>query len=480
MLRTDLRLWRLLPLILIPACVTTMTERRRRGVDTNHLASVNIGFFQGDWQTLDVGMARQDKPGGVRKSYPKSLFTADGLADVKLEIPQGRYTIDLSYLNAKGDLVFRSCPGELTKNHEIRTTKYSARIDICPGDSATPTGQVPVNSTANVTITPRPVFPEEKSKGPGSSGTDVETGTQKPVAPPPFRPSDDFWIDPSSQAAADAKSLLAAKDPRARAIDFIAQQPAGVWYGAWSGDIGPAVSKHVSQAKAKNAYAVLIMYNIPYRDCGQHSAGGLSAAAYGKWIQEAAQAIGDAPAIVILEPDAVTLNECLSAALKEERVALLKNAVEKFKALPRTKVYIDAGHSAWLSADEAANRLKKVGIETADGFALNVSNYQTTDSNVSYGRQISERLGGKNYVIDTSRNGNGPMGSVWCNPRGRALGKLPTFDAGIQGVDAFLWLKRPGESDGTCENGNPSSSAPPAGAWWREIALELAANAGVK
>jgi endoglucanase len=35
-----------------------------------------------------------------------------------------------------------------------------------------------------------------------------------------------------------------------------------------------------------------------------------------------------------------------------------------------------------------------------------------------------------------------------------------------------LWVKEPGESDGTCNNG------PAAGEWWNERALELAAAAG--
>ncbi|MCW2873942.1 glycoside hydrolase family 6 protein, partial [Actinacidiphila oryziradicis] len=35
-------------------------------------------------------------------------------------------------------------------------------------------------------------------------------------------------------------------------------------------------------------------------------------------------------------------------------------------------------------------------------------------------------------------------------------------------VDAYLWVKRPGESDGSCRG------APPAGQWWSDYALRLA------
>jgi endoglucanase len=38
-------------------------------------------------------------------------------------------------------------------------------------------------------------------------------------------------------------------------------------------------------------------------------------------------------------------------------------------------------------------------------------------------------------------------------------------------VDAYLWVKRPGESDGACGNG-----APKVGVWWPDYALDLATN----
>jgi endoglucanase len=128
-----------------------------------------------------------------------------------------------------------------------------------------------------------------------------------------------------------------------------------------------------------------------------------------------------------------------------------------------------------LSADEAATLLKQVGISDADGFALNTSNYQSTPANIAYGQKIRSQVGNKSFIVDTSRNGIDPNGNTeWCNPRNRALGRVPTFDTGTDGVAAFIWGKRPGESDGSCNGG------PAAGNWWREIAIELAKNAGVK
>lgn len=120
--------------------------------------------------------------------------------------------------------------------------------------------------------------------------------------------------------------------------------------------------------------------------------------------------------------------------------------------------------------------LKRAGIERADGFALNISNYQTTAENTKYGKKLSAMVNGKPFVIDTSRNGNGPAPGGddpenWCNPPGRALGNPPTTKTGDPQIAAYLWIKRPGESDGTCKGG------PKAGTWWPKYALGLAEGA---
>ena len=116
-----------------------------------------------------------------------------------------------------------------------------------------------------------------------------------------------------------------------------------------------------------------------------------------------------------------------------------------------------------------AARLKRAGIDRADGFSLNVSNFLGTDANITYGEAVSARVSGKHFLIDTSRNGmGGPTDGQWCNPPGQALGQVPTTRTGHRLVDAYLWIKYPGESDGPCNGG------PAAGTWWPEYALGLA------
>src|SRR5213079_2606883 len=97
---------------------------------------------------------------------------------------------------------------------------------------------------------------------------------------------------------------------------------------------------------------------------------------------------------------------------------------------------IDAGHSRWLSTSVAASRLGAAGVAQADGFSLNVSNFNPTASEVEYGKAVSALVGGKHFVVDTSRNGLGPAGT-WCNPGGQALGPRPmTAPGGGKLIDA--------------------------------------------
>ena len=173
---------------------------------------------------------------------------------------------------------------------------------------------------------------------------------------------------------------------------------------------------------------MLVAYNVPKRDCGQHSSGGAaSAAAYRDWIDRIAAGIGAAPAVVVLEPDALAGHGLPVADHRRERIQLLKEAVDRLSALPATSLYIDAGNPGWVPAARMARRLRAVGVGRARGFAVNVSAFETTERARAYGRAISRRTGRAHFVIDTSRNGAGPVApGDWCNPSGRALGACPT------------------------------------------------------
>jgi endoglucanase len=234
-----------------------------------------------------------------------------------------------------------------------------------------------------------------------------------------------------------------------------------------------------------------------------------------------------------------------------DRFFMLHYAVTKLKALGGTRVYMDGTHTGWLGSGDAADRLYQAGVSEADGFYLNASNYRSEEQLVKYGTWVSKCLwfgdsasgswgaghfewcgsqyspanpsdfstwgltddwytnnvesqtwvpypgdeGLKRFVIDTSRNGEGPWTPTaaysdpqdWCNPPGRGVGLTPSANTGVSLLDATLWIKVPGESDGECNRGlGPAGTTvdpewglidPAAGDWFPQMALQLAHNA---
>ena len=235
-------------------------------------------------------------------------------------------------------------------------------------------------------------------------------------------------------------------------------------------------------------------------------------------------------------------------------IAYAGQAIER--ANPNALVYLDAGHNGWQNVGKISERLRRAGVDQLQGFSLNTSNYQWTADLSQYGTWISDCLaltatvlvgeygecgdqywnGGPannwdgvaldplktwsdtateptantagintryasqlgtvqptaRFVIDTSRNGQGPWASSayaddqdWCNPPGRGLGPRPQArpDAAFPQLDAYLWVKTPGQSDGQCNRNIAGSTTDPewggitdpaAGAWFPEQALQLA------
>ena len=285
----------------------------------------------------------------------------------------------------------------------------------------------------------------------------------------PGRP---LYRNPDSPARRQADNWQRSRPQDAALMRRIADQPQAVWLGEWVRDIRGEVDGIMSRSSAARAVPVLVAYNIPNRDCGLHSRGGAGGGDdYRRWIIELARGLRNRPSVVILEPDAIAASECLPARLRDERYVLMRDAVDVL-GKAGAWVYVDAGNARWRQPSDMASRLTGAGIVAAAGFALNVSNYQATSTTIAYGDRLSRLVGGKHYVIDTSRNGRGgAAGADWCNPPGQALGRAPTTRTGFPLVDAYLWVKTPGESDGSCNGG------PRAGQWWPEYALGLSRTA---
>jgi endoglucanase len=389
-------------------------------------------------------------------------------------------------------------------------------------------------------------------------------------------PETEFYVAKRNQGAIlQIAELISSGDKdAAELIGAMIETPQSVWFESGSPkDVQQAVKNTVQRAAGKKTVPVLVVYNLPFRDCAQFSAGGATTVEeYTAWIDGFAAGIGDAQAVVILEPDGLgiipyytnldgVLEWCQPPEADPETAAadrffMLNYAVDALMAQPNVSVYLDGTHSGWLNVGDAAHRLSQAGVDRADGFYLNVSNYQYRANLVQYGTWISKCLtydnfsgcanqywnGGPDgtkiadllgpwtgvalsnygewsddsddpalntsginwryegaqptihFVIDTSRNGLGPWQPPaypdpqdWCNPPGRGLGLRPTADTGNPLIDATLWVKIPGESDGECTRGlGPAGTTidpewgiidPPAGEWFPEMALDLVLNA---
>ncbi len=279
-----------------------------------------------------------------------------------------------------------------------------------------------------------------------------------------------LYVDPTSDARLVADTLAAAGDARRAAlIEQIASQPTAVWLGDWYGPalLSSVIQRHLRAAAAQGATPVFVTYAIPDRDCGGYSAGGFTPDQYLDWNRRVAAALAGSRAVVLIEPDSLAmLPSAKCAGVADTRLPLLRSAVG-ILAAAGLSTYLDGGNARWLSPDVQSAYLKAAGIADARGFFTNVSNFDATQTERDYAGKVSSRVGWKHFVIDVSRNGNGWTGD-WCNPPGAALGQNPQItESPTVKLDALLWVKHPGASDGPCYGG------PAAGRWFESGAEAL-------
>jgi endoglucanase len=293
-----------------------------------------------------------------------------------------------------------------------------------------------------------------------------------PAAAPEEIGSRTFWVNPKSEAAQASLRLKSTQPREAGWLKDLADQPTAVWFTAKTKDPQQEAARLAQAVAGSTAYVVAVIQALPKRDCMRYETAGLAPAAYRAWIENLVRGLGETPIYWVLEPEALLLTGCLKSDELAERMNLIAETILVLKKNPKALVYLDIGYPGWLTVTEAVQRLVKAGVLTADGFALNVGQYQATEDCIAYGQKISEQIGGKGFVLDTSRNGKGSVSrDAWCNPKNRAIGQTPQAPTGIRELDAYLWLKEPGISDGTCNGG------PAAGVWWEAKAIELMRNA---
>jgi len=357
-----------------------------------------------------------------------------------------------------------------------------------------------------------------------------------PPAPDGVNPFDGarLYINPDYVAAVQG---LEAKHPAdAALLKKMETIPTAIWL-SWIADT-KSVPRYLDDALAqqkaggKPVVSVFVLYDLPARDCNaESSAGELEPNDAGEAryqhdyvdvIAAAFRAHPDQRIAMILEPDSLANlvtnignPKCQAAeGIYKRGIAY---AISKL-SLPNVFLYLDAAHAGWLgwpkNLAKSIPLYKEVltmagGTDRLRGFATDVSNYDPAQDPTAPKRvpeyAASDELGyvndlaaaltkagipGKGFIIDTSRDGRPNIRTAagnWCNIKGAGLGERPQASP-VPKVDAYLYIKVPGESDGTsdskakrfdanCTSDDAAQNAPQAGEMFDSFLIDLLKNA---
>jgi cellulose 1,4-beta-cellobiosidase len=343
-----------------------------------------------------------------------------------------------------------------------------------------------------------------------------------------------FYLNPAYAASVEATAQRHPEE--ADKIRKVAQYPTAVWLdqikavGNLKGWLDEA--KKQQDASGKPTLTVVVVYDLPNRDCSAAaSAGELKVAQNGLArykkefidpITAELKAHPDQPIVVVLEPDSLgnLATNLMIPMCQEAKSAYREGVVYAIKsfALPNVAVYLDAAHSGWLGWPDNMAKIARVfkqvlkdagGPQMIRGFALNTANYthlsnrdgavleptNPCPNELTYAKTLGKTLEmysfkDHGYIIDTSRNGKGQIRAKWgswCNVKGAGLGERPRVEP-EPGIDAYFWIKPPGESDGVadpsaprfdemCAGPDAAPGAPQAGQWFESYFLDLVRNA---
>ncbi|MFD5462638.1 glycoside hydrolase family 6 protein [Kitasatospora sp. NPDC127059] len=252
-----------------------------------------------------------------------------------------------------------------------------------------PRALIPVGVAALLTGIAAPAQAQAQAQGHQATGHTLAADTR-------------FYVEPDRDAEQQvATDLLNGDLAGATAMAKLASWPGAHWYTDGTPDEVQRQTHTLARRAARTGTVpVLVAYNVPGRDCSQYSSGGAqSDADYRAWIAGLAKGIGRDKAVIVLEPDALANlpRDCSpttdpTGALTAGRIADLRYAIDVLEKQPNTTVYLDAGNSHWQSVGAMTQRLMDAGVERAQGFSLNVSNFFSTDWSDRYGTWVSDCL----------------------------------------------------------------------------------------
>src|SRR5262245_60360468 len=370
--------------------------------------------------------------------------------------------------------------------------------------------------------------------GGGSGNGGAGGGIGVPTAGNPFSGTV-FYVNPDWKLEVERSASAHPED--AALLRKAEAYPTAIWLDSMSRL--PLVGRTLDDALAQQqrlgqlVVTVFVVYDLPNRDCAALASNGeLSVDANGldiyehQYIDPIAAALAAHPnqrIVLLIEPDslgniATNLSVPRCAASESTYRAAVAYALATLAA-PNTFLYLDAAHSGWLGWPDNLSKISTIfqqvltaagGASVIRGFATDLANYSVLTTvtpelfdyqgnpchdELTYVDHLRSALAAvgitnKGFLIDTSRSGRGGIrhewGS-WCNVRGAALGLRPAADP-MPGLDAYLWMKPPGESDGTsdstaprfdahCANQDATPGAPQAGQWFDAYFVDLVHNA---
>ena len=161
--------------------------------------------------------------------------------------------------------------------------------------------------------------------------------------------------------------------------------------------------------------------------------------------------------------------------------------------------YASCGDQYWSGGP--SNGFQGVALDPAKQWSATATDATANTAGITsrYAALLGDAKATAGFVLDTSRNGTGPWAptagtytgdpQTWCNPPARGLGAKPKASpqpTAYPLLDAYLWVKTPGQSDGQCDRGVAGGTTDPewdgitdpaAGAWFPQQALDLAERA---
>ncbi|QRW22644.1 glycoside hydrolase family 6 protein [Rhizoctonia solani] len=307
---------------------------------------------------------------------------------------------------------------------------------------------------------------------------------------PHFRASVEAEI---TRLNADGKTELAAKAAK------VAEVPVFIWISdtaavsTISGYLKDAAA--IQKSTGKKQIVQLVVYNLPDRDCSAKASDGefhldnAGEARYEAYIKAVASQLQRYPEVsvaVSLEPDSIgncdgdesfgsQVRECSTSTQTPPWIG------DIVIATPNVSLYLDGAHAGWLGwpdnlaptasvlAEILNNAKARNPKSTVRGLVTNVSNYNGLGNQEQQGRDELKYINDlaplltaagypAHFLVDQGRSGNQEAardGGDWCNFKYAGFGPRPSATTPSSLIDAIVWVKPGGESDGTSDPASP-------------------------